>query len=117
RPSDAATGYGSGGTGSETPTTPELTSRPGGAGGLNATLEPQKATNYEVGVRGDVAGRLNYSLALYHAAVRGELIPFPVPADTNGRVFFQNAGTSRHRGVELGTELEIATGLNLTTAW
>src|SRR5204862_323800 len=111
----ALTVYGNVGTSFETPTTTELTNRPSGAGGFNPTLEPQKATNYEVGVRGDLGRRLNYSLAVYHAAVRGELISFPVPADTNGRVFFQNAGTSRHRGVELGTELEIASGLNLTT--
>src|SRR5213595_456986 len=116
-PSDAVTVYGNIGTSFETPTTTELTNRPSGASGFNPTLEPQKATNYEVGVRGDLGRRLNYSLAVYHAAVRGELISFPVPADTNGRVFFQNAGTSRHRGVELGTELEIASGLNLTTTW
>src|SRR5437764_5839831 len=116
-PADALTVYGNVGTSFETPTTTELTNRPSGAGGFNPTLEPQKATNYEVGVRGDVAGRLNYSLALYHAAVRGELIPFPVPADANGRVFYQNAGRSRHRGVELGSELEIAAGLNLVTTW
>jgi len=116
-PSDAVTVYGNIGTSFETPTTTELTNRPSGAGGFNPTLQPQKATNYEIGVRGDVAGRLNYSLALYDAAVRGELIQFPVPADTNGRVFYQNAGTSRHRGVELGAELEIASGVSLTTSW
>ncbi len=116
-PSDAVTVYGNIGTSFETPTTTELTNRPSGAGGFNPTLEPQKATNYEIGLRGDVAGRLNYSLALYDAEVRGELIQFPVPADTNGRVFYQNAGTSRHRGVELGAELEIASGVSLTTSW
>src|SRR5881628_703556 len=116
-PSDGVTLYGNVGTSFETPTTTELTNRPSGAGGFNPTLEPQKATNYEIGVRGDVAGRLNYSLALYDAEVRGELIQFPVPADTNGRVFYQNAGTSRHRGVELGAELEIASGASLTTSW
>jgi len=56
-------------------TTTELTNRPSGAGGFNATLEPQKATNYEIGVRGDVAGRLNYSVALFDAEVRDELSP------------------------------------------
>lgn len=116
-PSDAVTVYGNIGTSFETPTTTELTNRPSGAGGFNPTLEPQKATNYEIGVRGDVAGRLNYSVALYDADVRGELIQFPVPADTNGRVFYQNAGTSRHRGVEVGAQLEMASGLTLTTSW
>jgi iron complex outermembrane receptor protein len=116
-PSDVVTVYGNIGTSFETPTTTELTNRPSGAGGFNPTLEPQKATNYEIGVRGDVRGRLNYSVALFDAEVRDELIQFPVPADTNGRVFYQNAGRSRHRGVELGAELEIASGVGLTTSW
>jgi iron complex outermembrane recepter protein len=116
-PSDAVTVYGSIGTSFETPTTTELANRPTGAGGFNPTLDPQTATNYEVGIRGDVAGRLNYSVALFDAEVRAELIPFPVPADTTGRVYFQNAGRSRHRGVELGADLEVASGVNLVTAW
>src|SRR5881296_3401722 len=99
-PSDAVTVYGNIGTSFETPTTTELTNRPSGAGGFNPTVGPQKATNYELGVRGDVAGRLNYSIALYNANVRDELLPFPVPSDTTGRVYYQNAVAARHRGVE-----------------
>ncbi len=117
-PSDALTVYGTVGTSFETPTTTELTNRPNSAGGFNPTLQPQKATNYEIGVRGDLVGRLNYSVALYHANVQDELIGYAYPPPTSpGRVFFQNAGTSRHRGVELGTQLEVASGLNLTTTW
>src|SRR6059036_3313278 len=115
-PSDALTVYGNVGTSFETPTTTELTNRPNSAGGFNPTLQPQKATNYEIGLRGDVAGRLNYSVALYQADVRDELIGYQVPSSP-GRVFFQNAGTSRHRGIEVGSELEIAAGLNLVTTW
>src|SRR5437763_16344381 len=116
-PSNALTLYGNIGTSFETPTTTELTNRPSGAGGFNPALEPQKATTYELGVRGDVAGRLNYSVALFDAEVRGELISYPVPGDTTGRVYYQNAGRSRHSGVELGAELAIAAGLTLTTTW
>lgn len=116
-PSDGVTLYGNVGTSFETPTTTELTNRPSGAGGFNPTLGPQKATNYEVGVRGNAGGRLDYSVALFDAEVRGELISFPVPADTTGRVFYENAGRSRHRGVELGAGLEIMSGLDLTTSW
>src|SRR5437879_8439473 len=116
-PSDALTLYGNVGTSFETPTTTELTNRPDSAGGFNPTLQPQQATNYEVGVRGDVAGRVNYAVALFDALVRDELISFPVPADTTGRVYYQNAGRSRHRGVELSADLELAPGVNLLTAW
>jgi len=116
-PTDALTVYSNVGTSFETPTTTELTNRPDSAGGFNPNLQPQQATNYEVGVRGDVVGRLNYSVALFDAEVRDELISFPVPADTNGRVYFQNAGRSRHRGVELGADVELAPGVTLLTAW
>ncbi len=117
-PSDALTVYGNVGTSFETPTTTELTNRPNSAGGFNPTLQPQTATNYEIGVRGDLVGRLNYSVALYHANVTDELIGYAYPPPTApGRVYFQNAGKSRHRGIELGTELEIVSGLDLTTTW
>lgn len=117
-PSDAATTYGNVGTSFETPTTTELVNQPNGVGGINPTLAPQRAVNYEVGVRGDVVGRLNYSLALFQADVRDELIPYQVPPPAApGRVFYKNAGHSRHRGVELGTNLELMSGLNLIAAW
>jgi iron complex outermembrane receptor protein len=117
-PSDALTLYGNVGTSFETPTTTELTNRPDSAGGFNPNLGPQRATNYELGVRGAVGGRLSYSLALFQADVRGELIPFQVP-DTSfpGRVFYQNAGRSRHRGVELGARVSVVPGLDLIGAW
>jgi iron complex outermembrane receptor protein len=117
-PSDALTLYGNIGTSFETPTTTELTNRPDTAGGFNPALRPQTATNYELGVRGDVAGRLNYSVALFQAEVRDELVGYQLPPPAApGRVFFQNAGRSRHRGVELGAVLEMVPGLTLTTSW
>jgi iron complex outermembrane recepter protein len=117
-PSDALTVYGNVGTSFETPTTTELANRPNGAGGFNPTLAPQQATNFEIGARGDAAGRLNFSVALFQANVRDELIAYQEPAPAPaGRVFFQNAGRSRHRGVELGATLALAGGLDLTTSW
>jgi iron complex outermembrane receptor protein len=83
----------------ETPTTTELANRPTGPGGFNPDLNPQQATNYEIGVRGAGFGRVTYSIAVYHADVTDELIPFEVPGDP-GRRFFRNAGSSTHRGIE-----------------
>ena len=117
-PTDALTLYGNVGTSFETPTTTELTNRPDSAGGFNPNLNPQTATTYELGTRGVAAGRLSYSIAVFQAEVRDELIGYQV-ADTaaRGRVFFRNAGRSRHRGVELGAKFEIVPGLDLTTTW
>ncbi len=114
-PSDALTLYGNVGTSFETPTTTELANRPDTAGGFNPALQPQTATNYELGVRGDFSGRLNYSVALFQADVHNELIPYQIPPST--RVFYQNAGRSRHRGLELGAQWQVAEGVTLGTAW
>ncbi len=85
----------------ETPTATELVNQPDGSAGLNRDLEPQTATTYESGLKGLVAGRLQYDVALYVTRVRDELIPFEVPGGS-GRRYFRNAGRTDRRGAELG---------------
>ncbi len=102
--------YGNYSTAFETPTTTELINRPDGSGGLNPDLEPQEAESFEVGIKGRVAGSVEYQVALYQANVTNELIPFEVPSDP-GRTFFANAGSARHRGLEVGLDWRAARGL------
>jgi iron complex outermembrane receptor protein len=85
----------------ETPTTSELANQPTGAGGFNATLEPQQAVSIEVGLKGGDPMGFRYDVALYRADVSDALIPFQVPGQP-GRDFFRNAGSTRHQGVEAG---------------
>lgn len=115
-PAPAVTLYANVGSSFETPTTTELTNRPDTAGGFNPTLQPQKAWNYEVGARGAWDGRVTYSLALYQADVRGELIPYAVPGSPQ-RVFYQNASNARHRGVEIGLDARVVPGVDVGGAW
>lgn len=115
-PTRAVTAYGNVGTSFETPTTTELANRPTGAGGFNPDLEPQTATNFEIGARGVVAGRGNWSAALFQADVRDELISFEVPGG-QGRRFFRNAGRARHRGIEVGGGVGLVPGLDLVGSW
>jgi iron complex outermembrane receptor protein len=115
-PHEAITIYGNVGTSFETPTTTELTNRPDTAGGFNAALKPQQAVNYEIGVRGDVAQRVGYSVAVFQANVRDELIPYEIPGSP-GRVFYQNAGRARHRGVELGVNAALLPGFDVNATW
>src|SRR5206468_991547 len=63
-----------------------------------------------------VNGRLSYSLALFQADVRDELISYEVPTSPQRR-FFRNAGTARHRGIELGADANLVPGVSLTAAW
>ena len=103
----------------ETPTTSELANREDGAGGLNPALEPQRARSVELGANarlraGGIAG--TWQLAVYHAAIRDALVPFEV-ASVPGRQYFRNAGSTRHRGVEVGTALVLAPSLLLRAAY
>jgi iron complex outermembrane receptor protein len=98
----------------QTPTTTELVNRPSGGGGINPEIEPEKAINYEFGVKGQAFGRLTYEAALFYIALRDELLQF---SDATGRAFFRNAGKSRRYGAELGLSLEVLEGLRATLAY
>jgi iron complex outermembrane receptor protein len=113
-PTDDVTVYGNVASSFETPTTTELANRPDTAGGFNRGLGPQRALTYEVGARGRLGARVAYSVALFQAEVRGELIPYEIAAP---RFFYRNAGSSRHRGVELGTDLSVSDGVTLNATW
>ena len=90
--------YGTYSTSFETPTTTEF-ANPSGAGGFNPLLEPQAATNLEVGLRGGVGSRTRYELAVFDIGVEDELIPYEIPSSP-GRDFFANAGRSNRTGLE-----------------
>ncbi len=113
-PSDAITLFGNVGSSFETPTTTELVNRPDTAGGFNQGLQPQTAWNYEVGARGRWKSRATYSLTLFQADVKNELIPYEIAAP---RFYYRNAGSSRHRGVELGADVTPITGMSLNVTW
>ena len=87
--------YGTISTAFETPSTTDL-ANPTGGGGFNQALDPQSATNYEVGLRGTVGERHYYEVAVFDIDVDDEIIPF----DADGRTFFQNAGRSSRTGLE-----------------
>ena len=117
-PSSALTLYGNIGSSFETPTTTELANSPTGAGGFNPDLKPQQAWMFEVGVRGSTGGsgggRLAYSVAAFQADVRHALIPYEIAAP---RFYYRNAGSTRHRGVEVSGGWSTLSGVSLNVAW
>jgi iron complex outermembrane receptor protein len=116
RATEALQPYASVSTSFETPTTTELVNRPTGTGGFNPELDPQKATSVELGFRGGHENIFRYSAAVFQANVRDELISFEVPT-VPGRSFFQNAGSARHRGVELETIAQPVPGITVITSY
>lgn len=104
--------YGNVGRSFQTPTTTELTDT---LGGFNPDLQPERATNYEVGVKGTAGGRVSYSLALFHADVADQLIGFA--ATGIERVYFENAGSSAHEGIEAAISALVAPGWTASLAY
>ncbi|MEO0997261.1 MAG: TonB-dependent receptor [Pseudomonadota bacterium] len=113
-PSPAVTVFGTVSTAFETPTTTEFANPAGG--GFNPAVEPQQATNRELGVRGSLPRRSRYELAAFVIDVEDELIPFEL-AGQPGRDFFANAGESERRGIEAAFVSEPVDGLTLTLAY
>ncbi len=99
----------------ETPTTTEY-NNPSGGGGFNPTLEPQTARNLEVGLRGSIADRHRYEVAVFNIEVDDELIPFEVPGSP-GRDYFANAGKSTRDGVEFSLTAQPTDRLRATFSY
>jgi iron complex outermembrane receptor protein len=113
-PSKSLTVYGNVGSSFETPTTTELINSPSGAGGFNPELKPQHAWNFEIGTRGSFDRRFSYSVALFQADVRDALVPYEIAAP---RFFYRNAGSTRHQGLEVGSDLSVVSGVSIGATW
>jgi len=98
------------------PTSTEL-ANPEGPTGFNQDLDPQTATNYELGIKGLLVARARYELALFHIDVKDAIVPFELAG--SGQSFFENAGRSTHRGLEAAVSMELLKGLtgSATYTW
>jgi len=114
-PSESTSLYATFSTAFETPTTTEF-ANPSGAGGFNPNVDPQIAKNYEVGIRGILAGYNRYEVSLFTIDVEDELIPFELAAQP-GRDFFSNAGKSTRKGVEFSFVSQPVKELTISVAY
>jgi iron complex outermembrane receptor protein len=106
--------YGNLSTSFDPPATTEL-ANPYGPTGFNPDIESQTATNYEIGLKGIVSGRLRYDLALFRIDVEDEIVPFEL--EGSGQSFYSNAGRSTHQGLEALFIVELLPGLNASAAY
>lgn len=101
--------YAAFGCGFETPTFNELAYRPDGTAGLNFALRPSRSNNLELGIKGrSPVGnrwRTEWSAALFQTGTRDEIV---TRTNSSGRSSFQNAGTTRRRGLELAWSAALA---------
>ncbi|MBC3789669.1 TonB-dependent receptor [Spirosoma utsteinense] len=88
-------GFASISTGYSAPSSQEI--RPS-AGGFNNTLNPERGTNYEVGLRGSaLRSRLRFDITAYQFQLRETIVR---RSDAAGAEFFVNAGRTNQRGLE-----------------
>ncbi len=89
--------YASAGRGFETPTLNEISYRPGGLPGLNFDLQPAYSRQLELGVKAEPVRDWRVNAALFQAKTANEIV---VLTNAGGRSTFQNASSTRRRGLE-----------------
>jgi len=89
--------YAAAGRGFETPTFNELSYRPDGQGGLNFDLRPARSRQVEIGVKAEPVRDWRVNAALFQADTSDEIV---VQSNSGGRAMFQNASSTRRRGLE-----------------
>lgn len=97
----------------ESPTFTEFAD-PGGNGGFNRNLDPQKAVQYEIGAKGELDARARYQISAFWIDVRDELVVFN---DDGRRDFYQNSGRSQRKGIEAKIEYALNSELSATAAY
>src|SRR5215207_7385225 len=77
-------------------------------------LKPVTAKSVEGGARGQVAGRLIYSLAVYDMHIQNDILSV---LDAQGAQTTSNAGETRHRGVEVSAGTMLTSQLRFDAAY
>lgn len=80
-------------------------------------LQPVKADNYELGVRGGLGARLQYEASVYRMDIRDDILTYATRVDGALTRVNVNAGRTRHAGVELALGAELVGGLRLDVSY
>jgi iron complex outermembrane receptor protein len=79
----------------------------------NGELDPEKLKAYEVGLRGNISGWLDYNVALFWQEVADKFVKPSVDWDAQ----YENAGETSSKGVELGVNARLPHGLYSSTSF
>jgi iron complex outermembrane receptor protein len=106
--------YVTAGRGFETPTLNELAYRPNGATGLNFSLQPASSDSVEFGVKTRLAGWGDLRAAVFQTSTDDEIVTL---SNVGGRSTFQNAGSTRRRGLELSWSQNVTENIQAQAAY
>lgn len=68
-------------------------------------LKPVKVNNFEVGLKGRGDHRLAWEMSIFDMKKRDDIVSYQ---DPTGARLTQNAGRTRHRGIEVGAGIDVA---------
>lgn len=98
----------------ETPTFTEFYDPSSPDEGFDPSLDPQRATNVEIGMKGFLGEQAQYDVAVFRVDTRDEIVVTGSEANANE---FGNAGRTRREGLELGLEYFFMPELSLSGAY
>jgi iron complex outermembrane recepter protein len=86
----------------------------------NPDLKPQKTRSLEAGIKGFIVNnnrsyfkRIQFEATIFNLNIDNEVVPYEV----FGEVFYRNAAKTIRRGVEFGSNINVATNLNFNFAY
>lgn len=103
--------YATMGTAFQTPTFTEF-ANPDSSASFAPGIKPQKATNYELGMRGTFDTGTSYQVALYTIRSKDELVSHSI---NGGATYYDNAGKTRRNGLEAGLSTPLGKGFSADT--
>ena len=77
-------------------------------------LAPVKVDAFELGLRGRLGWRATWQLSAYDMLVRDDIITYVTASNTREA---NNAGRTRHRGIEAGASAALTSALRLDASW
>ena len=99
----------------ETPTAAELSNRPGGGGGFNQQVNPQRTRGFEIGARGALPNaQLQFDVSLYRLEVDDLISAYE---DPDGREVYDNLAANTHDGIEASLTWQATPGLEVAARY
>lgn len=77
-------------------------------------LDPVKVDNYEIGLRGNTDGNVNYEISVYYMVKEDDILTY-TDADNNKETM--NAGKTLHQGIETGLTAPLHADIDLALSY
>jgi outer membrane receptor protein involved in Fe transport len=77
-------------------------------------LDPVKVDNYEIGLRGNTEGKVNYEISVYYMVKEDDILTFKY---ADGSRETQNAGKTLHQGIETGLTAPLHADIDLSVSY